>query len=426
MRRLLQLVDADAARGFIEEHVAGMFQRAAQIQRTVPAPFPAVELMIAEGVNTGAEHGIARHRHTGVQRRQCRHRLEGRSGWIGARQHLVQQRLVIVVGQGIPFRGGNADIEQIGIESGRRHQRDDIAGFHIHHRTGRTFAAQALGCEFLHILIDGEIDILPRRAGVAAQFADHAAIGVHFHAADTGLPAYLLVKFLLDTAFADTEIRQAQQRIVAVLAVFFADRGDVAHDMGQLIGKRIGAGLADVELHTRQVRQIEAQARKRLPVQILHHRNRNEGFVLRDLTQDFLAPCIADLDQPPDRVERFTDAAGRLLRRQQHAVVAPVIGQFDRETIQNPPPCRCQQAFVDAVLLGLGHELIEIEDLQLIEPARQYGENPRHAARSQQGAAREGRITALVLAVEQRHQGCTLSGPTKRRWTAPRTIAAGT
>ena len=76
--------------------------------------------------------------------------------------------------------------------------------------------AQALRHEMLHLAVDGEIDVRARRARIAAQLADDAAIGVHFDAVGAGGAADLRVEFLFDAALADAEARKIEQRIVVV------------------------------------------------------------------------------------------------------------------------------------------------------------------------------------------------------------------
>ena len=75
------------------------------------------------------------------------------------------------------------------------------------------------------------------------------------------------------------------------------------------------------------------------------------------------------------RVERLVDAFGRLLGHQQHAVIAPVVGQLDAETVEDAAARRRDQPLGDAVVLGLGHVLVAVADLQLVEPPGQHREH---------------------------------------------------
>ena len=91
--------------------------------------------------------------------------------------------------------------------------------------------------------------------------------------------------------------------------------------------------------------------------------------------------CIAEQDHLADGIERLLHAIGRLLGHQQHAVVAPVVGELDAEAVEDAPARRRQQPLGDAVVLGLGHILFAVANLQLIEPSAQHREDQRHAAR---------------------------------------------
>src|SRR6185312_12728050 len=119
----------------------------------------------------------------------------------------------------MPFGGGYADVEQIGIETGRGFERKYVACLGIHHHTSGTFATETYADEVLQLAVDGEVDVLSGSCRFAAQFADHPAVGVDFNTADARSAPDLFVERLLDTALADTEARQRQQRIVIALHV---------------------------------------------------------------------------------------------------------------------------------------------------------------------------------------------------------------
>ena len=66
------------------------------------------------------------------------------------------------------------------------------------------------------------------------------------------------------------------------------------------------------------------------------------------------------------------DAVRGLLRHQQHAIIAPVVGQLDAETVDDAAARRGEQPLADAVVLGLGHVLVAVADLELIEATGQH------------------------------------------------------
>ncbi len=175
------------------------------------------------------------------------------------------------------------------------------------------------------------------------------------------------------------------------------------------------ARLADIRLHARQIRQMHVDAREFLPGEVLRHRHRHEFLVHRDVVRHALLLRIGQQDDLADGVQRRLDTVGRLLRHQQNAIVAAVVGELDAKAIDDAPARRRDQMLADAVVLGLDLVLIAVLDLQLIEPPAEDREHRGHAAGETEAAARETRVAAFVLAVEQRHQKSLLSGPTRRR-----------
>ena len=273
-------------------------------------------------------------------------------------------------------------------------------------------ALQLLVGQRLHLAVQGEIDVLARLAGILAQLADDAAIGVDLDAAGAGLAAHFAVELLFDAALADAQARQAHQRIVVMLHVLRRHRGDIAQDMHQLLAEGIVAGLADIGLHARQIGQMQVDAGEFLPGEILRHRHRHELLVHGDVVQHALLLLVAEQDHLADRVQRRLDALGGLFGDQQHAIVAPVVGELDAEAVHDAAARRRDQALGDAVVLGLDLVLVAVADLQLIEAARQHREHRRHATAHPHRAAGEGGVAALVLLVEQRHQMSPRDAPT--------------
>ena len=158
--------------------------------------------------------------------------------------------------------------------------------------------------------------------------------------------------------------------------VFRRHRGDIAQDMHHLVAEGIVAGLAHIGLHAGQIGQMQVDAGEFLPGQILRHRHRHEFLVLGDVVQDALSSARSLIwITLADACRALRHAFGGLLGHQQHAVIAPVVGQLDAEAVQDAAARRRDQAFGDAVVLGLGLVFVAVADLQLIEPARQHREH---------------------------------------------------
>ncbi len=119
VRPLLDLVDAEPPRHFVEEDVAGHLDAALQIDMAVAAVSPAAWKMwlpnCSEPVQFDAEIGV---NNPVIHGRQRHRGLEGRARRIDARDRLVDQRLV-VVRRSVAFHCGvrDADIELVGIDS---------------------------------------------------------------------------------------------------------------------------------------------------------------------------------------------------------------------------------------------------------------------------------------------------------------------
>ena len=185
--------------------------------------------------------------------------------------------------------------------------------------------------------------------------------------------------------------------------------------MRELLAEGIGARLADIGLHAGQIRQVEIEPRKFLPTQILGHQHGDEFLVLRKIAQHLFFLMRRQLDDLADRIQGRFDSVGGLLGDENDAIVPAVGCKLDAKAVDDAASGRWDQPLTDAVVLGLGHVLVAVDDLQLIQPSSEQREDSGHAAAQQQRAPRETRVAALVLAVEQRHQKSLRKGPTRWR-----------
>ncbi len=83
-------------------------------------------------------------------------------------------------------------LNQLGSKPGVEDKAMDVAIVHIHHHQRGAFLAQLLVGQRLHLAVNGEIDILARLAGILAQFANDAAIGIDLDAGRAGAAADFL------------------------------------------------------------------------------------------------------------------------------------------------------------------------------------------------------------------------------------------
>ena len=196
--------------------------------------------------------------------------------------------------------------------------------------------------------------------------------------------------------------------------------------MRQLVAERIVARLADIGLDAGKIRKMHVDARKLFPGQILRNGRGNKFLVLPDVAKDSRAVAVGEKDDATHRIERRLHAFERLLGNDQNAIVTAIGCEFDAETVENAAAQRRYEARTDAVLFCLGAELLAFENLQLVESDAKRAQHGADRATGHQCPAREGRVAAFVLAVEQRHQKSPRKGPTRRRWMSPKNIATST
>ena len=223
---------------------------------------------------------------------------------------------MVVLHQRLPLRRCDSDIEQIWIEGRRRSQRDHVPGCNIHHDRGRALGPQSLGDEPLHIVVDGEVNVCTGRSWFPAELANHAAIGVHFDAADSRLAANLCLEFLFDAALPNAKAGQREQRIRIVVLILFRHRTDIAKDMRQLIPERIGARLAHIGLNTGEIGQMQIDAREIVPGEVLGHNQGHETLAAACVLKNARALAVGQIDDAADGIERGCDAPLDLLRNQ--------------------------------------------------------------------------------------------------------------
>ena len=87
-------VHAQIVGQYVVVGVAGLHDRLVHVDGTVPALFVVPKAVVAEHEKAGVRDGLFRSARSGLQGRQRHERLVGGSGWIGAAQGTVQERLV--------------------------------------------------------------------------------------------------------------------------------------------------------------------------------------------------------------------------------------------------------------------------------------------------------------------------------------------
>ncbi len=172
------------------------------------------------------------------------------------------------------------------------------------------------------------------------EFAHHAAEGVDLDLAGASRAAQLEIVRFLDPALADAEIRQLDQRIVAVQLVF-RDRRDIAHDMRDGVGEGIIPDQALLDRHARKIERVDVDAGHLVPIHVLADRHRDKAVLVADVAQHAAAVAVAQRHQRGNGVERRRDIAG-LFGHQHGPVGGPVHRQGHAETVDDAPARRRQ------------------------------------------------------------------------------------
>ena len=391
VRDLGNAVDAHALGHVVVVDVAAFHDRIVQVHVPVPAAFPAVEAAVAHLVVPRAPDGLAGADLAVLERRERGDHLVGGAGRVGALHRLVGQRAVLVLGQGAVVRPRDAAHEEVRVVGGRGGDGDEIAVLHVHHHHGRAFSLEPLLDEIREPVVAGELDVLARRALVTAQFAHHSAGGVDLDPAGAGLAAQLVLEARLDTELADRKARDLEQGIGVLDArlVEFAERADIAHDMGEIAPHRVMARQAHLGRDAGKRGGVDGDAAEILPAQTVGQRHRHEGAAPLHLAQRALELGLVDVDQLAQLGHHFVHVA-RILAHDHDPEILRVVGEHDATPVEDQPARRRDEPQVDAVLLGQKLVLLCLLDLQLAHPEAECADRRHLYAAQHEGAARDG------------------------------------
>src|SRR6185437_593558 len=334
-------IDSDQIGRVIEENVAGFADGAMHRQGAVPAFLPAMEYRIAEVEFTWAKEFGVRGDHAGFERGGRHQRLERRTRRIGAGNRLVFQWIVRIVDQCFPLHRAQAAGEGAWIETRRRSQSKHLAVPRIDDDGGgRALRIAAAHRQILQRHIETEDDLVAVDAVLVREFAHNAAKSIDLDLAGASGAAKLEIVLLLDAAFADAEIGQLYQRIVAV-ELLFRNRRDVTHDVRSLVPERIMADETLLDRNARQIDRVDVDTRHLVPVHILAQGDRHETVPVADVTQNAAAIRVSEWHEIGDRIERLVDVAC-LFRDHHGAVGRPVDGERHTEAIDDAAARRHQ------------------------------------------------------------------------------------
>ena len=183
----------------------------------------------------------------------------------------------------VPLAGLDAEDEAVGVEPRRRGERDDVAVRHVDHRRGGALAGHALHGVVLQREVEGELEVLARRALDAAELAHDPAGGADLDLLGAGLAAQVGLEPGLDAGLADLEARDLQERVgvLELGEVALRDRADVADDVAGARAVGVDAAEADLGDDPGQDRGVGRDPHHVVPGQVLGDHHRHEGAARR-------------------------------------------------------------------------------------------------------------------------------------------------
>ncbi len=202
---------------------------------------------------------------------------------------LVEQRIVIVLRIEPVDVGRDSRNEQVGIEARRRSHAQDLPGFDVHHHRRAGFLAEDVDGALLDVGVERQGDVLAghRRDRAFRILALDLAGRGDLDLLAAGLAAQVLVVGLFDALLADAEAGIVQQLVEGGIGVGIVAFGvqfllrylrDIADDVAEGPAIVVGAHLAHVGDHARDVVGVEADAREIVPVQVAGHDGGDEAL----------------------------------------------------------------------------------------------------------------------------------------------------
>jgi hypothetical protein len=347
----------------------------------------APEDVVTEGEGAGAgEVAVGRER-AAFQRGERDGGLEGGARRVEPGDSAVLQRVHGIRHPAFPGVGGDALVEELGVEGGVVGHGEDFAGERIEHHGDAGLGSQALQREILQAGIEGQSEGLAAGAGVAGDFAHDFAMDIGFGLHEAGGAAQGLVLAGLGADAADAHAGQGEHGVRFGLALVGA--ADIADGMGEFRAERVDTAGADFHDDAGEVGGVDLDGGHVGPFEIVLQQ---DGDVLRvggDVGIDAGAFVGRERNQLAEIVEDgFRIRALRL--HEQSAPVLLVAGQDGAEAISDDAALGRDQAFADAVGLGEGGIFAVLLDLQVIELGGDGAEQGELAGADQEGAAREG------------------------------------
>ena len=183
--------------------------------------------------------------------------LEGRAGRELRLDGLVHQRMVGIGDQLVPVGAVDLDGKFVGVEAGPRNHRQNLAVPRVHGNDRAVAVAQREFGGALQIVVDRELQILPRHGVLDAEVAHLASAAVDDHLSRAVLPAQQFVVGLFHACLAHHVARLivGKARVVQIVLAH------LAHVADQMRGKTVARIQPALLVDGLQLRQLVTMRR---------------------------------------------------------------------------------------------------------------------------------------------------------------------
>ena len=307
--------------------------------------------------------------HAVLKRSEAHQGFDGRARRIDAANGAVVHRPLRIIRQCEVLSATQTARKQIGIERRRTHECDHVTVRRIDGDDGAALSAQGFFGDLLHVLIDGQEEVVARDRFLAheidpcaADALDAATLRVHEQLLQTGRTVQLgLVRFL--HAALARERRAGVVVDVQCLLVFLADGADVAGRMHAADAQRVIAGQARLYIDPGEVVSACSKTCELLFVELQLDRHRVKDTPRANVLLD--GRNVIGIEQTDFREPGKRRIEIRNLLAPQLQLIGRSVGR-KRHTvaIEDESPIGRNRLDLDAITLRQIEEVVVLDDLQ--------------------------------------------------------------
>ncbi len=377
-QEIMQPADAHLMRQAVEKGVARHGDGLFYVHQAVAArlPVPIVAAVARQGEEPRVGNGLARTAQAQLQSGQGHERLEGGTGRIEAAQGAVNHGMVGAAVQFLPTGRVDAVDEQVGVETGRRHQGQHGPGLRVQcHQRAAHLTEGGLG-HLLQFRVQVQIDVVAGHGRAAGQDPDRPTRGIDLDLFDAGATVQPPLVAVLDTLLADVigaPIIGVLFALCQAIQVVVADPANVAHHVGEGVAERVLAEQPGAHLDAGEAKAVDREAGRLFFGQMVMNGDALEILALGQQTFEAFAVGDIDLDNGRQAGDRVFQVA-RPARRDLQGIGGKVVGQHDAVAVVDDAACRHRRHHGDAVAFGQGVVTLVLDRLQPDEPAQEQQE----------------------------------------------------